>query len=34
MKLVAFCAACIVCWASGVQAADLLSGTWTAGDWA
>ena len=31
MKLVAFCAACIVCWASGVQAADLLSGTWTAG---
>ena len=32
MKVVAFCAACIVCWASGVQAADLLSGTWTAGD--
>jgi hypothetical protein len=31
MKLVAFCAACIV-WASGVQAADLLSGTWTAGN--
>ena len=32
MKLVAFCAASIVCWASGVQAADLLSGTWTAGN--
>ena len=32
MKVVAFCAACIVCWASGVQAADLLSGTWTAGN--
>jgi len=32
MKLVALCAACIVCCASGVQAADLLSGTWTAGN--
>ncbi|HZL92202.1 MAG TPA: hypothetical protein VFB99_01115, partial [Vicinamibacterales bacterium] len=32
MKLVAFCAACMVCWASGVRAADLLSGTWTAGN--
>jgi hypothetical protein len=32
MKLIAFCTACVVCWASGAQAADLLSGTWTAGD--
>ena len=32
MKLAAFCAACILCWASGLQAADLVSGTWTAID--
>jgi hypothetical protein len=32
MKLTAFCAACIMCWASTVQARDLLSGTWMAGD--
>jgi hypothetical protein len=32
MKLIALGAACIVCWASAVQAADLISGTWTAGD--
>ena len=32
MRLIAFGAACMVCWASGVQAADLVSGTWTSGD--
>jgi hypothetical protein len=32
MKFIAFCATCVVFWASGLQAADLLSGTWTAGD--
>jgi hypothetical protein len=32
MRLIAFCAVCVVCWAPSVQAADLLSGTWTAGD--
>lgn len=32
MRLIALCAACMMCWASGVQAADLVSGTWTAGD--
>lgn len=32
MKLIAFFAACMVCWGSAAQAADLLSGTWTAGD--
>jgi hypothetical protein len=32
MKLIAFFAASMVCWASGAHAADLLSGTWTAGD--
>ena len=32
MRLLAYCAALIVCSASGLQAADLVSGTWTAGD--
>ena len=32
MKFIALCATCVVCWASGLQAADLLSGTWTASD--
>ena len=32
MRFIAFCAACVVCWAPSLQAADLLSGTWTAGD--
>ena len=32
MKLIGFCVICVMCWAPGVQAADLLSGTWTAGD--
>ena len=32
MRVIAFCAACVVCWAPSLQAADLLSGTWTAGD--
>ncbi len=32
MKVVTFCVAFVVCWASSVHAADLLSGTWTAGD--
>ena len=32
MRLTAFWAACMVCWASGLQAADLVSGTWKAGD--
>jgi hypothetical protein len=32
MRLVAFCAACIVSWTSSLQAADFLSGTWTAGE--
>lgn len=32
MRLIAFGAACMVCWASALQAADLVSGTWTSGD--
>src|SRR6185295_20070895 len=32
MKRLALSAACMLCWTSGVRAADLLSGTWTAGD--
>lgn len=32
MRLSACAAVCMVCWASSVQAADLVSGTWTAGD--
>jgi hypothetical protein len=32
MRLIAICAACVVVSASGAQAADLMSGTWTAGD--
>ena len=32
MKVIAFCAVAVVCWAPSLQAADLLSGTWTAGD--
>ena len=32
MRLIAFCAACVVCWAPSLQAADSLSGTWTAGE--
>jgi hypothetical protein len=32
MKSIAFFLACVIGLASGVQAADLLSGTWTAGD--
>jgi len=32
MRLIAFCAACVVLSASGLQAADLVSGTWTAAD--
>ena len=32
MRSIAFCAACVVCRAPSLQAADLLSGTWTAGD--
>ena len=32
MKLTAFGAVCMLCWASVVQAADLVSGTWTATD--
>jgi hypothetical protein len=32
MKFIALCVTCVVCWASSLQAADLLSGTWTAGD--
>jgi len=32
MRLLAIAAACLVCSVSGVQADDLISGTWTAGD--
>ena len=32
MRFIAFCAACVVCWAPSLLAADLLSGTWTAGE--
>ena len=32
MKRLVLSAACMLCWASGARAADLLSGTWTAGD--
>ena len=32
MRFIALCAACVVISASGVHAADLVSGTWTAGD--
>ena len=32
MRLIAFWAACVVLSASGLEAADLVSGTWTAGD--
>ena len=32
MRLTVFWAACMLCWASGLQAADLVSGTWKAGD--
>jgi len=32
MRLIAFGAVCMVCWASVGQAADLVSGTWTSGD--
>ncbi len=32
MRLLAIWAACLVCSVSGLQAADLVSGTWTAGD--
>ena len=32
MRLIALCVACVVFSASGSQAADLMSGTWTAGD--
>jgi hypothetical protein len=32
MKLIAVFVTCVVCWASSLQAADLLSGTWTSGD--
>jgi hypothetical protein len=32
MKFIVLCAACLVCSATGLQAADLISGTWTAGD--
>ena len=32
MKRLVLSAACVLCWASGARAADLLSGTWTAGD--
>jgi hypothetical protein len=32
MRLIALCVACVVFSASGVRAADLVSGTWTAGD--
>jgi hypothetical protein len=32
MKLIAFCAASLLCCTSGLQAADLMSGTWTTGD--
>jgi hypothetical protein len=32
MRVIAFGAACMVCWASVLQAADLVSGTWTAGE--
>lgn len=32
MRLTAFCAACMLCWASHLQAADLVSGTWIAGN--
>lgn len=31
MKIIALCAACVVCCTSGLQAADLISGTWTSG---
>lgn len=32
MRLIVLSAACVLAWASVVRAADLLSGTWTAGD--
>src|SRR5262245_46812212 len=32
MKLIALCTVCITIGASSLQAADLVSGTWTAGD--
>ena len=32
MKCLVLSAACMLCWTSGARAADLLSGTWTAGD--
>jgi hypothetical protein len=32
MRLIAFCTACVVLSASGLHAADLVSGTWTVGD--
>jgi hypothetical protein len=32
MRLIALCATCVVLSASGLQAADLVSGTWTVGD--
>src|SRR6185503_7607540 len=32
MKRLVLSAACMLCWTSGARAADLLSGTWTAGD--
>jgi hypothetical protein len=32
MKLIALCTVCVVLCASSLQAADLVSGTWTAGD--
>jgi len=32
MRVIAFCALSVACWAPSLQAADLLSGTWTAGD--
>lgn len=31
MRFIAFCTVCVVCWASSVAAADLVSGTWTTG---
>ena len=32
MRVIVFCVACVACWAPSLEAADLLSGTWTAGD--
>ena len=32
MKILAFCAALLLCSVSGLHAADLVSGTWTSGD--